>query len=580
MAAIQRASGLALLGGLPTTLQQLQLDSSWLVLIGLASLFTGAAVWWFRERSMASLRQSTRLLNHLAEEVIASVVPQDVLTKLNATLPKIWEQMIVALYLYNKGTKSLEMVTTSATAPVSIRPDGPLGGIASGIALCFRNRTLLIVPDTRRSPFFNEQEKKHLPRSLMFVPMFAQNDLIGVMQAHHEQNLHNFSEEEQTALQHLANQVAAALRLQEQKSIRERLYRTEKLAAAGQLISGIAGELRSPLGSILEMTGGLKSRRSGAKDQELDLIEAEALRASEIVSRLVAFGQADHTEAQPVDIHALLSRLLRLRGNERKRRGLEIHPNFLNQRILVLGSQAQLEQVFLNLLVQAESAAAEAADIAMSISTSLLARRILIEIGYHTDLSDVRKDPFENGADGASLGLGLCRGIIQSHGGDIRFVRVSPAQSRFEVELPVIETPQFRASQSTESRIAQRHLTVLLVEPDAKSSKQILEVLSKRGDRVVPVGSAEEAADLAQRLRFDLTLCAVRLPGLNWIEFFERVRRHVGSFVLLTQGYDPDLAKAFQNGEGYVLSKPVDEQQLNRICDVAGEKASGLAGAG
>lgn len=559
MAIIQRASSLAVL--------------PWPLLAAFVLIILLLAVWWMRERSMTALRRSTGLLNHFAEEMVASVSPQDVLTKLNLTLPKIWGGMRVALYLYNRASKSLETVTTEPTAGgvASIRPDEPLSGIASGVALCFRNRTLLIVPDTRRSPFFSDHDPKHLARSILFVPMFAQNDLIGVMEINHHDRLHHFSDEEQTAMQHLANQVAAALRLQEQKSIRERLFRTEKLAAAGQLISGIAGELRLPLGAILEITGAFKARRSTANDPELDLIEAEALRASGIVSRLVAFGQADQAEAQPVDIHALLSRLLRLRAQHCKERGLEIHPRFLNQRIFVSGSQAQLEQVFLNLMVQAEAGAEEAADVAISISTALLGRRILIEIGYHTPLSDPRKsDPFETG---------LCRKIIQSHGGDIRFLRVSGTQSRFELEFPVMASSQSLAWSSAETRSGFRRLTVLLVEPDVTSAKQLMEILSRRGDRVVPVNSAEEGADMAQRLHFDLTVCSVQLPGLNWVEFFERVRRLVGGFVLLTHGYDPDLAKAFQNGEGYVLGKPVDETHLNRICDTTADQHSGLLGA-
>jgi len=91
---------------------------------------------------------------------------------------------------------------------------------------------------------------------------------------------------------------------------------------------------------------------------------------------------------------------------------------------------------------------------------------------------------------------------------------------------------------------------------------------------MVPVASAEEAADLAGRIRFDITLCAVRLPGLNWVELFERVRHQVGSFVLLTEGHDADLARAFQGGEGYVLSKPVDAAELLRICESVGERAA------
>jgi CheY-like chemotaxis protein len=70
-----------------------------------------------------------------------------------------------------------------------------------------------------------------------------------------------------------------------------------------------------------------------------------------------------------------------------------------------------------------------------------------------------------------------------------------------------------------------------------------------------------------------MAICDVRLPGLNWVEFFERVRHQVGGFVLVTDGVDTDLARAFQGGEGFVLSKPIDEAEVARICRTVEERA-------
>ena len=314
--------------------------------------------------------------------------------------------------------------------------------------------------------------------------------------------------------------------------MREQLFRSERLAAAGQLISGVATELRSPLGSILEVISALKERRGAEYTSALGMISAEAERASDIVARLVSFGKVGQTEALPLDINGLLLGLLRFRAHERKEKGVEILPQILNQRVMVLGSQGQLEQVFLNLLVYAEQAAAEARDIAMAISTSILGKRILIEISYHTQSPEARKsDPFsESEGEAGGLGLGLSRVIIQSHGGELQFVRVSATQSRFEVELPIMESSQAQiGAPPLEIQAGQLQLTVLLVEPEPVTQKQVVDLLTKRGHRVVPVTSAEEGADLVGRMKFDVSFCSTRLPGLSWIDYYERVRQRVSS---------------------------------------------------
>lgn len=532
-------------------------------------------IWWVRERRMAFQRHQLRTLNRLVEEVASAASPPEILSKLNAGVPKVSEGCRVSLYLYNRGSKLLESVASSSSEQIRISPEAPVGPMATGVALCLRNRTLLAMPDTRRSPFFKANGERELQRSMMFVPMFAQNELLGVMELGYAKQEHVFGQEEQTSMQHLANQVATALRLQDQKSIRKQLFRSERLAAGGQLISGVATELRNPLSSILELIGDLKQRRGREYGPEMELIRSEAQRASEIVARLVSFGKIGRMEAQPVDIHALLLGLLRFRSDERKQKGIEILPQILNQRVMVMGSQGQLEQVFLNLLVHAEQAAAEARDIApdqrvsyMSVSTSLLAKRILFEISYHTQLSEARgADPFsDTEAESGVLGLGLCRAIIKSHGGEIRLAHLSAAQSRFEVELPLIESGQPQISgPAPQVHPYERALTFIAIEPEAATQKQLVDQLSKRGHRVIPVSSADEAADLVQRLKFDASVCSTRVPGMNWVDLYERVRNYVDSFVLLTDGYDAELAKAFQGEAGFVLSKPIDAQHLARI---------------
>jgi len=543
----------------------------------LASLILAGAmavVWWFRERRMAALRKQMRMLHALGEQVIGATSPTEILRRLMLNLPALANATGVGLYVHNRATKMLEGAHSNNNAVESIDPEAPSGSLAGGISACFRTHSLISIPDVRRSSYFKKEDTVLAPRSLLLVPMLTQSELMGVLEIHHSRRFHYFSDGEQAAMQHLANQIATALKLQEQHSMREQLFRSEKLAAAGQLISDVANELRSPLHSISNLANTLLTRNGASNHAELESITTEASRASEIVSRLVSFANVEQAQAEPLDLNAILGGLLKFRAPEWKAKGVEIKSQLAVKRAIVLGSPGQLEQVLLNLLVDAEKSAADARDKVITVSSSLLAKRVLVEISYPLRSPDSRSDSTDGDHTGSgALGLGVCRGIIESHGGEFRLVRTSPSQARFDIELPVIEARQTGTGPAEFSE-AIRQLTVLVVEPDNKVQRQLVRMLGNRGDRVVPVSSAEEALDIVERLRFDMVICAVRLPGLNWVAFCERVRLRVGGFVLLTDAYNSDVGRAFRASEGFVLTKPVEETDLHRICRAVEDRTS------
>jgi signal transduction histidine kinase len=532
-----------------------------------AAALTMLGLWWARDRRMVIQRQQMRTLHALSEDILAATSPTEILKMLRQVLIPLYDLSAVRLYIADRNASQLDMVPSlenPRTESISLEsPDS-----ASGPALCFRNRTLLAIPDTRRTPF---GAGEHEMRSVMFIPMFARKELAGVLELARSGRAHAFTVDEQTAAQHVANQVAMAIRLLDQQSIREQLFRSEKLAAAGKLTSAVANELREPLDSISRLSAHLSSSLKGSSEEaDIRSVGMEARRASDIVARLVSFARPEEAEAGPVELHPLLSGLIEFRQHEGAAQAVKFQARLAADSLVVLGSQGQLEQVFLDLLVHAEQSAGESVEKTVFVSTSRAADRALIEIVYTTGPEEPGQDPFADGrpAESGALGLDMCRGIVQSHGGEIRTVP-GAGEARFVVELPLQETPANLQQAAAATALPGRSLTVLIVESDLQVQRQLLGMISSRGHRVVPVGSAEEGADLIERLRFDFVLCAVKLPGLNWVEFFERVRRHIGGFALLTDGYDADLSRAFAEGEGHILAKPVEEFQLCRLLDGA-----------
>lgn len=543
---------------------------------GVIALLLG--VWWIRERRMSAQRRSMRAFHALSEEIVSAASPVEIAEKLAGVLPAVTRATSVRLYLFSRRNNSLERVPTSAEPePMAVAIDAPPDGLASGAVVCFRNRTLLNIPDVRRSPFVNPETKLNLPRSAMFVPLFAQNGVLGVLEVGNGRRPGYFTLEEQAATQHLANQVAAALKLQDQQTMREQLFRSEKLAATGQLISGVASELRAPLENILQLSNSLTAYRGRAvTDHDLRRIAGESQRAAEIVSRLVSFARPEDAGATQVDVHALVAGLMQFREPEWKARGLRIQNRLPIEPALVVGVQGQLEQVFLNLLVHAEQCAADAPGKSIAVTGSVIARHVLVEIAYSEPPSGARgADPLPGGnsIESGALGLGVCQGILQSHGGEFRFSMRS-GMARFEVELPAARRGE--RDLGSEVRKAAGSLTLMLVDPEAGGQRQILALLGARGHRVVPV-PAEEAVDLSQRLRFDAVLWAMRPSGSRWSDFYQKIHDYVPVFILLIDGYDAELARSMESAGGFLLSRPIEVSELDRVLKYIESSTAGAA---
>ncbi|MGA2134553.1 MAG: GAF domain-containing protein [Bryobacteraceae bacterium] len=529
--------------------------------LGLLAALVVIGVVWRRDERLRQQREMLRRAYELGEEILGASSADQILGKVSLVVPKIFGVTSAELYLHNRSAKTLDAVGRNGpgTIPLSAPPAGPQAGAVA----CFHYRTLLAIPDTSRSPFPVEGIQGQLePRSLLFVPMLAQGEVLGILQMDQRGRARVFNRDEQTLAQHLANQIGVAVKLLDQRSVREQLFRTEKLAAVGQLISGIVNDLKTPLASIASL-----AQSCEAGPEELHGISAEAQRASEIVNRLVGFAGTSQTQTQPVELNALLRSLIEFREREWKVRGIRGRNLLAEDPMIVQGSQGQLEQVFLNLLVHAEQSLSEASEKLISIHTSMVARRILVEIGYSGAKGG--PDPFAAGPpeQGGASGLGVCRSLITSHGGEIRLVQQSTGDPTFQIELPCADREKPSAAGKEKGAENGRPLTALIIEPAEAIQAELQALLTLRGYRVVPVNNSDEGLDLAQRLRFDAVFCSVRAPGLNWVETAEQVRSRVGGFVLLSDSYDADLAADFAGDGRFVLAKPVDERHLDRALE-------------
>ncbi len=527
-----------------------------------AVLLSVGLILWSRERRLRSQRERLRRTYQLGEEILSASSVETILSQIGEALPGILGVTTIHLYVYNRGTKTLDAVVSEGQAPQSISLSAPPGGPQAGAVACFHYRTLLVIPDVERSPFpIASSSGSPAPKSLLFVPMLSQGEVVGVLELDQEDRARDFTTDEQALAQHLGNQIGVAIRLLDQRSVQEQLFRTEKLAAVGRLISGVVNELQAPLASISELGSRASERARGTQaERELAAITAESQKASAIVARLVSFAAAEQVEARPVCVTTLLRTLIEFRERDWKASGIRVRDLTLRDPLFVLGSQGQLEQAFLTLLVHAEQSLAQAEQKVITIRSSVLAKRLLVEVVFSA-LPDARTP------QGTAAVLGVTRSVITGHGGEVRLIEKSNAEPRFEVELPVTarERVVTVAPAVLPAREPSRRMTALVIEPEDAAQRQLLGLLSARGFRVVPVDNADTGLELAQRVRFDAAFCSVHAPGLNWVELSERMQSRVGGFVLLSDGYNAELSGDFEGDGRFVVPKPVQDSDLERV---------------
>jgi two-component system, NtrC family, sensor kinase len=240
----------------------------------------------------------------------------------------------------------------------------------------------------------------------------------------------------------LAADLAVALEL---KSLQSQLIRSEKLAALGQLVAGVAHELNNPLTAVMGY-GDLLSDDvpAGPARAKLDKLVNESRRMKKIVENLLRFSRQSTMDRQSVDLAPVVKDVLTLREYYAHTRGLEILSDIRSNLPRVAVDEDQFKQILLNLVNNAIDAV-EDADGPKRITVRAFARanRAIVEVedtgpGFR-DLNRAL-DPFYTTkpvGKGTGLGLSICYGIVKEHDGEIRLANVQPHGARVTVELPL-----------------------------------------------------------------------------------------------------------------------------------------------
>jgi two-component system NtrC family sensor kinase len=229
--------------------------------------------------------------------------------------------------------------------------------------------------------------------------------------------------------------------------LRAKLMHAEKMAAVGQLVSGVAHEVNNPLTAILGFTDLLMENPELPESARHDLrvILQEAQRTKQIVQNLLSFARQTPPQRQLVQLNSILQRTVHLRSYDFISHGIQVVEHLDESLPNVMGDSHQLQQVFLNILNNAYDAVRETGRPARIEITSAPANAY-VEISFRDNGPGIPDpgpifDPFFTTKDvgkGTGLGLSICYGIVREHGGEILCHNNPDSEgATFIVRLPV-----------------------------------------------------------------------------------------------------------------------------------------------
>jgi len=363
-----------------------------------------------------------------------------------------------------------------------------------------------------------------------------------------------------------------------EREMRVRLAESERLAAVGELVAGVAHEVNNPLSTISAFAQLLLRDEplSPPLRESLEVIRSETQRASQVLRDLLTFARRSEHQPELLVLNDLVERTARLRAYDMDLQRISCQLELDPELPPVTGDARQLQQVVLNLVTNAIQAMGEGGG-SLTLVTRGERDRVVLEVrdtgpGIVPEARAHIFEPFfTTKRDGTGLGLSVSYGIVAAHMGAITVVDTGPSGTTFRVTLPTPDEATLDAAAETSpalpapSPLAGLRLLFIDDEPSLRSGVQRYGRL-RRFD-VVTADDGAMALDAARHGTFDAVVCDLRMPVMDGPAFFEVLRREHPKLAARTLFITGDLvnsaSRSFLDAATQpVLSKPFELEQL------------------
>ncbi len=391
----------------------------------------------------------------------------------------------------------------------------------------------------------------------------------------------------------------------DRRRLEAEVQRTQKMDTVGMLAGGVAHDFNNVLTGIQSAAAmaRLELPRDHAAEGDLAEIERQCQRAAALVRQLLAFARKQPLARRTLSVNEVVldvESLLRRVIGEHVRFAVELQPDVWN----ISGDSAQLEQVLMNLCINARDAMPEGGRLTvrtanLTAGSELAARArsvpgkryVVLSVqdsgtGIHPRTLERIFEPFfttKAPGRGTGLGLAVVHGIVRQHDGLIEVDSAPGAGSTFSVLLPAVEADAVAVPAGGGAIAQPGSGTLLVVEDDASVRLGMVRMLEHAGYRVLAAADGEAALSVLDQGAVDLVLLDAVLPGLSALDTYRALRSRWPDIpVLLVSGYSEAMLDATLRRElsGRFLQKPFSLEGLASRVRMLLTPAGARAGAG
>ncbi len=351
--------------------------------------------------------------------------------------------------IHNPNNEQLELWAAYGLSDLFLSK-GPIFRDKIITEFCRENRIMVIrdILDNPRVQYPKEVWDEGI-RRILDAPITSGDEIVGILRIFFEEP-REFTVEEMNFLTLIAERGTAVIQRAKLIELLESRYdqlalQTEKLSALGRMAAGIAHEINNPLAGILLYSTNLikKAPSEGPMREGLDIIIQETLRCKTIIQDLLEFSREKESVKVPSHMNHILHKAVNLLGNEFRLRHIQLEIDLCEQLPEILVDPNQMEQIFVNLFLNAIQAIEERGTITIRSYLSPDQKYVHVEIsdtgcGIPPEHMPKIFEPFfSTKVKGTGLGLAVTFGIVQRHGGHITVFSQPGQGARFTVEIPI-----------------------------------------------------------------------------------------------------------------------------------------------